>query len=392
MNEVRLGEQLYVLGRDVLSSDVEARDQRGAKDPGDWRPLWRAAAAAGVLGLILPRPFGGLGLPVLQAVRLLHRLGEGCRDNGLLLALNGQLWAMQMSILEFGDDAQKRTWLPRLADGSVLCAHAVTEAGSGSDISAIQSRAEKTRDGYRLNGEKVWIGMAPAADIAQVFAVTNTDHGAWGLSTFLVELDRPGVTRAGIFDKSGHRTVPTGRLIFEDVSLPDSARLGREGAGNGIFNRSIDWERRFIFASHVGAMKRQLDETIAFAHERAPGGVPIATHQSVSNRLADMQLRYEMSWMLIERAAREVDAGVVNRMTAPLVKLSVAEALLANAEDALRVRGSDGYLTGETERMLRDMAGAVTLGGTSDIQRRVIAALQRGHVAGGVDAMPDLFT
>ena len=372
-----LNERLFALGRDTLSLEVEARDRRGAKDPADWRPLWQAAADAGVMRLVLPTAYGGLGLKVLPAVRALHRLGEGCRDNGMLLALNGQLWAMQMSIMEFGDEAQKSSWLPGLADGSILCAHAVTEPGSGSDISAIRSRAEPVAGGYRLNGEKVWVGMGPAADVAQVFAVTNPDHGAWGLSTFLVELDRPGVVHDEIFDKAGHRTVPAGRMTFSNVELPESALLGREGAGNSIFNRSIDWERRFIFASHVGAMKRQLDETVAFAQQRAPGGVPIATHQSVGNRLADMQLRYETSRMLIERAAQEIDDGVVNRMTAPLVKLHVAEALLANAEDALRIRGGAGYLTGETERMLRDMAGTVTLGGTSDIQRRLIAAMQR---------------
>lgn len=372
-----LGDALFDLGREILSRDVIARDQRGAKDPADWRPLWDEAAKAGVLKLVLPQAYGGMGLTLLDAVRALHRLGEGSRDTGMLLALNGQLWAMQMSILEFGTEDQRQRWLPPLASGEILCAHAVTETASGSDAMAMQTRAERTETGYRLTGDKVWIGTGPAADVAQVFAVTNPDHGAWGLSAFLVDLTLPGVTRGEIYDKTGHRTVPAGPIRFDRVEIPQDARLGSEGAGQTIFTRSIDWERRFIFASHVGVMKRQLDEAIAFAARRSPGGTPIDSHQSVTNRLADMRTRWLTARLLIEEAAREIDEAREDKATAPLVKLAVSEALVEQASDAMRLRGGDGYKRGEEERMMRDMAGAVTLGGTSDIQRRVIAAVQR---------------
>lgn len=371
------GNRLFALGRDVLSHDVDARDRRGAVDSSDWRPLWQKAASAGVLGLVLPEEYGGAGLPVLTAIHALHRLGEGCRDNGLLLALNAQIWPMQMSILEFGNADQKQAWLSQMVEGSVICAHAVTEAEAGSSALSMQTRAERTATGYRISGTKTWIGMGPAADVAQVFAVTNPDHGAWGISVFIIELDRPGVRRDMRIEKSGHRTVPTGRIELDAVDVPTSALLGREGAGQSIFNRSVDWERRFIFSSHLGAMKRQLDETIEFARNRAPGGVPIDRYQSITNRLADMQVRYETSCLLIQNAATEIDTRQEDRMTAPLVKLAVSEALLANAESALRIYGGDGYATGEIERSLRDMAGTVTLGGTSDVQRQLIAALQK---------------
>lgn len=371
-----LGDRLFELGRDVLSRDVEARDKRGAKDDADWRPLWEATAKAGVFGLALPSAYGGAGHTVLDTVRALHRLGEGCRDNGMLLAIGGQLWAMQMSVHEFGSEAQKNSVLPEMVKGALLCAHAVTEAESGSDSMAMKTRAEKTADGYRLNGEKIWIGMGPVADIAQVFAVTDPTRGPWGLSTFLVDLRSAGVTRGEVYDKTGHRTEPAGPIRFSDVDVPDDARLGPEGAGQSIFNRSIDWERRFIFAAHVGAMKRQLDDCVAFAKTRQPGGTAIMQHQSVSNRLADMYTRWRTSKLMIEEAAREIDAGREDRTTPAAVKLHVSEALLANAMDAMRIGGGAHYLTGEAERMLRDAAGAVTLGGTSDIQRKIIAALQ----------------
>jgi alkylation response protein AidB-like acyl-CoA dehydrogenase len=375
-----LSDIFFHLGRDILSTEVEERDKRGAKDQSDWLPLWNAAAKAGAFGLVLPEEYGGLGLPMLDAVRILHRLGEGCRDNGMLLAINGQLWAMQMSIFEFGSDAQKARWLPGMIDGSTICAHAVTEVNSGSDVTGIEARAEKIDGGYRITGEKIWIGMAPGATVAQVFAMTNPDVGYWGMSAFLVDLDSPGITRGEAYDKVGHRTVPAGQLSFDGVEVPDDALLAREGAGHAIFTRSIDWERRFIFTSHVGAMKRMIADSIAFSQSRAPGGVPISNHQSVENRLADMQLRYEQSRLMVEQAAREADAGIDNRMTAPLAKLGVAEALLDTALDAQRLRGGAGYLTGEVERMVRDMSGTITLGGTSDIQRRLIAAYQRAGV------------
>lgn len=372
-----LCEMAYALGRDHFSADVEGRDRRGARDDAEWRPLWDLAAGSGILGLAMPAAYGGSGLGILETIRILHRLGEGCRDSGMLLALNGQMWAMQMSILAFGTEEQRAAWLPPLISGERLCAHAVTEAASGSNAMAMTTRAEPIAGGYRITGEKVWVGMGPRADVAQVFAATNPDHGAWGLSVFLVDLDLPGVHRGEIYDKVGHRTVPTGPILFDRVEIPAAARLGPEGAGQAIFNQSIDWERRFIFAGHVGAMKRQLGETVRFARERRPGGVPIGDFQSVSNRLADMHLRWESSRLLIENAARELDEGRAGNTTAATVKLHVSEALLANAEDALRIRAGQGYMTGETERMLRDAAGCITLGGTSDIQRRIIASLLR---------------
>jgi alkylation response protein AidB-like acyl-CoA dehydrogenase len=375
-------EEFRTLGADILSKDVEARDRRGAQDPGDWLDKWQAAARAGVLGLVLPRAFGGQDLPVVDAIKALHALGEGCRDNGLLLGLNGQLWAMQKTIFEFGNADQKQFWLPGLVDGSLICAHAVTEKNSGSDVTGIRTTAEKTSDGYRLNGEKVWIGMAPMAHVAQVFAITNPAHGAWGMSAFLVDLDTPGVSRSAPYDKSGHRTVPAGQIIFDDVHVPDSALIGREGSGHAIFTQSIAWERCFIFSSHLGAMKRQLDETVDYARRRSTNGTPIINHQTVANRLADMQVRYETARLMIENAAREMDAGSLGRMTPAIVKLTVAEALLANALDAQRVHGANGYLFGETERMVRDMAGTITLGGTSDVQRLLISAFQKATPLG----------
>ena len=158
-SEAELFERMDCLG-ELLSQDVDARDVRGAKEASDWRPLWQAIADAGVLGLVIPREYGGMGLDTLTAVRAIHRLGEACRDNGMLLAINGQLWAMQMSFWQFGSEEQRRQWLPGLIDGSVVCCHAVTEAASGSDAMSLRTRAERTEDGYRLSSEQMRFDLA----------------------------------------------------------------------------------------------------------------------------------------------------------------------------------------------------------------------------------------
>lgn len=362
--------------KDSLGHALVERDKRGAVDPEDWRALWRSAADYGVLGLNVPAVFGGQGLDVETAIIVLEAIGYGCRDNGLTLGLNGQLWAVQEPILSFGDDAQKNRYLPRMVRGDCIGAHAMTEPGSGSDAMAMTTTACKTGDGYVLNGEKTYVGMAPSCDMAIVFASTDPTRGAWGVSAFLVDADTPGFQKELAQDKMGVRTTPMGRLVFENCHIPASARLGPEGAGGAIFQHSMEWERRFIFTGHIGAMARQLDECVEFATSRNVFGRSISGHQSVSNRLADMKLRLETAQLLLYKAAWAMQRGDKNVLDAALVKLHLSEAFLANSLDAIRIHGGRGYLTeAGVERDLRDAVGGVIYSGTSDIQRNLIARL-----------------
>jgi alkylation response protein AidB-like acyl-CoA dehydrogenase len=364
--------------RETLDPGTAERDAAGADDPAGWRRLWQAAADHGLLGLCIPTALGGGGHDVLTAVLVLEAVGEGCRDNGLTLGLNGQVWAMQMAIMEFGTEAQQARWMPGLVSGRVIACHGVTEDGSGSDVNALAMTAEKDGGDYVLNGAKTLVGMATEADLALVFARTNPALGAWGMSCFLVETDRPGVTRGPKQPKMGLRSVPMGRIGFRDVRVPADALLGREGAGGTVFARSIEWERRFIFTSHVGSMRRQLDDALAFARTRKVHGGPIIAHQSVSNRLVDMQLRYETARLMLHRAAWQMATGRAGPMDAALTKLHLSEAFAASSLDAMRTYGGAGYLAGsDAERDLRDATGGVLYAGTSDIQRHLVAGLMR---------------
>ncbi len=372
---ITLGQNARKFAQAELSADIAQRDKRGAVDTADWRPLWDACANYGLLGLALPKALGGGGHDIQTTVHILQELGYGAPDGGLTLGLGAQIWSMQMPILEFGTEAQKADILPKLISGDMICAHAVTESHSGSDAMALTTRATKVDGGYVLNGEKVYIGMAPACDLAFVFATVNPDHGAWGVSAFLVEATSDGFIRKDQTQKMGTRTLPFGALEFVDCFVPDTAVLGKIGAGNAIFNRSLEWERRFIFTSQVGAMARMLDDCVSFAKTRDVFGGPIHTHQSVSNRLADMKLRLETAQLMLWRAAWEADQGAWDMARAAATKLHISEAYLASAMDAMRNFGARGYMEdAEIARNMRDALGGITYGGTSDIQRQIISA------------------
>jgi alkylation response protein AidB-like acyl-CoA dehydrogenase len=186
----------------------------------------------------------------------------------------------------------------------------------------------------------------------------------------------PGFRLSRSWEKMGLRTVPTGELILDDCFVPEENRLGPVGAGVSIFNGSMEWERSFIFASHIGAMERQLEKAISFAKERRQFGQPIGKFQSVSNRIAAMKLRLETARLHLYKAAWLKEHDKPAAMQAAMTKLYISEAYVRSSLDAISIHGSRGYLTEmEIERDLRDATGGVLYTGTSDIQRVVIAWL-----------------
>lgn len=356
----------------ALSERVAESDRAGSFD----RSKWDRVAASGVLGASVAVEWGGSGHDVLTAVAMLEGLGYGCRDNGLTVAVNGQMWAIQEPIARFGTDDQKRRYLPGLVAGELIGSHAVSEPESGSDTFSMSTTAVANSGGYLLNGHKTMISMGPASDVALVYAKTAPDRGRWGISAFLVDTNLPGVTTLGPFEKMGLRTVPIGDFVFEDCVVPQSALLGPEGAGASIFNESMEWERSFVLSCHVGSMARQLDETVAYARERHQFGQSIGQFQSVSNRIADMRLRLETSRLLLYRCAWLKSNNEKAPLESALANLHLAESFVANSLDAIRVHGGRGYMSEfEVERDLRDSVGGVIYSGTSDIQRGLIAGL-----------------
>jgi alkylation response protein AidB-like acyl-CoA dehydrogenase len=322
----------------------------------------------------MPERFGGANADILTTTLAMEALGYGCRDNGLIFALNAQMWSVQMPILTFGTAEQQDRFLPGLCSGEIIGAHGMTEPGSGSDAFALRTRARQREGGYVLNGTKTFVTSAPVADVALVFATVNPDAGIGGVTAFLVERGTAGFSVSRAIDKMGLRTSPMGDLVLDDCFLPESSRLGPEGAGVSIFNSSMEWERSGILASHVGVMERQLETCIRYARERVQFGQPIGKHQSIANRIADMRVRLDAARLMLYRVAWLKQSGKNAVVEAAATKLFLSESFVQSSHDAIRIHGGYGYATEfEVERDLRDAIGGTLYSGTSDIQRVIIA-------------------
>jgi alkylation response protein AidB-like acyl-CoA dehydrogenase len=357
--------------REALGQELRERDRTGTFRRDDWA----RCGAEGILGSHVPVAYGGQGLSAVATVVRHEALGYGARDNGLSLAIGAHIWNVLEPLVESGTEEQKQRFLPRLCTGELIAVNGVSEETAGSDAFSLTTAARKVEGGYVLTGRKSYVGMGPLADIALVLANAAPGAGKWGISAFLIERGTPGFTHGPAREKVGTRTNPMGDLIFEDCFVPVANRLGGEGAGVSLFSRFMNWERAFILAGHVGAMHALLDRCVAHAKTRHQFGQAIGKFQSVSNRLADMRVRLETSRLLMYQAAALKDRGQEATLECSMAKLHVAESLLASATDAVRVHGAQGYLAEfEVERELRDMLGSVIYGGTSDIQRNIIAS------------------
>ncbi len=355
-----------------LNGGLIERDRQGELS----RENWRKCAQFGILGLAIPEEYGGAGADILTTMLVMEALGYGCRDNGLIFAMNAQMWSVQHPILAFGTEEQKQKYLPGLCSGELIGAHGMSEPDSGSDAYSLRTRAERVENGYVLNGTKTFVSNAPLADMALVFATVDPAKGIGGITAFLVEKNTSGFSMSRDFEKMGLRTAPMSELILQDCFLPVENRLGLEGAGTSIFNSSMEWERSCILGSHVGAMERQLETCIRYARERRQFGQPIGKFQSVANRIADMKVRLETARLILYKVAWLKKMGKSAVMEAALAKLYLSECFVQSSLDAIRTHGGYGYMTEfEVERDLRDSVGGLLYSGTSDIQRTIIARL-----------------
>lgn len=352
-----------------------------AVGPDNLRAVWKKAAGFGLLGSIASKEFGGAELSARDFVDQMMSFGQGCRDNGFALGINAHIWTIQQPITKFGSPEQKERYLPNMLSGECIGAFALTEPTSGSDALSVATTALPSGDGYVLNGQKSFIGMAPVCDVAIVFANCAPEKGRWGLSAFLVRSDDAGVHRGQVQSKMGLGAVPMGHLEFKDCWIPNARRLGPEGVGAAIIQTTLNWERCFLLTSQVGAMARQLAECAEFISTREAFGQKISDYQSVSNRIADMRVRLETSRLMLEQAAQLYDQGQPLTQFAAMANLHISEAFLSSSMDAMRTFGGRGYLHASPASMdLNDATGGVIYSGTSDIQRQIISKMEIGQL------------
>ncbi len=368
--QARLQEAAIEFARENLGHDLRDRDRDEVFD----REGWKRCAEFGVMGMPVPKEYGGLGLGLTDLIAVMEGLGYGTGDLGLLFSIHAHMWTNVVPILEYGTEEQKLRWLPPLIDGALVGANAASEPDFGSDVYGMRTRAEKRGDTYVLNGTKTFVTNAPVADLFVAYATLDPKLGPMGITAFIVESSHPGVSVSRPIDKMGLRTSPMGEVIFENCELPASARIGREGRGIKVFECSMEWERGCILAGCLGSMRRRLEEAIRYARDRKQFGRSISKFQAVSHRIVDMKVRLDACRPLVYRIGRLKDQGRSAQLEASIAKLFVSEAHVAFATDAMRVFGGYGYMVEqEVEREVRDALGGIFYSGTSDIQRNNIA-------------------
>jgi alkylation response protein AidB-like acyl-CoA dehydrogenase len=326
----------------------------------------------GMLGVLVPEEYGGVGLSYRHYAMILEELGAVEGGIGLSVAAHNSLCANH--VLTFGSEAQRRTWLPRLAAGEILGAWALTEPEAGSDSGATKTTAVRNDKGWVLNGTKNFITHASVGEVAVIMARTKPGSDHHGISAFLVPLKTPGVSVGKHEDKVGMRVSDTASLNFEDCQVGLDALLGKEGDGFIQAMEILDGGRISIAALSVGIARGALDAAVAYAKERRQFGKPIAAFQAIRFKLADMATAVHAARLLTERAADEKDRGGKTTLLSAQAKVYASEVAVRVGEDAVQVLGGYGYCKDyPVEKFWRD-AKLCTIGeGTSEIQRLVIA-------------------
>ena len=356
----------------VVEPGAHERDVEGRFD----RDVWDQLGEFGLLGLPVPETYGGSGADIISTCLALEALADGGHDAGLGLSVGAHITIGTVPIWLHGTEEQKQRYLPKLCSGEHIGAMAITEPEAGSDAAGIKTRARREGDEWVINGSKIFITNGSIADSIIVIAVTDPDAGAGqGVSAFIVEKDNPGFAVSRDLDKMGTRSSPLSLLHFDDCRVPQEAVLGTEGAALWqVAFECFDWERTVMIASSIGGMKASLDAAVAYAKERNAFGKPIARHQAIQHKLADMKAYYDAARLVLYRAAWMKQEGLPHQAEASVAKLFVAEAAMRNALEATQIFGGYGYIKEyPVERSIRDAKLISIGGGTSEIQKMIIA-------------------
>ncbi|NNF53744.1 MAG: acyl-CoA dehydrogenase [Acidimicrobiales bacterium] len=340
---------------------------------------WLKCAEFGVQGLMIPTEYGGAGRSAVEGALTFEGLGLGTSDNGFVFALSSQSFAMQRALVTAGSEEQRRHWLPKLAAGSAIGCFAMSEPEAGSDTGAITTTATLNPDGtYSLNGAKAWVTLSPVADVIVVFATTDPSKGHWGITAFILETDRAGISVGPLQPKMGLNTCPFAEVTFTDCRVGGTDLLGNVGAGGSVFSGAVEAERAFLYAAQMGSMERVINLSIQRARSRQAYGQPIGKFQGISHKIAEMKLRHESARLLIYKAAELYDRGGSMTMAGALAKLQTSEMAVQSALDAMRIHGAAGYTSeAGVEAELRDAIGGLSYSGTSEIARNLIARMLR---------------
>ena len=347
---------------------VAAEYDEGAIFP---EAIYHKARELGIVNMVIPEAYGGVGASAFEEVLVGEELGYGC--TGISSSITVSALAL-LPILIAGNEAQKQYWIgERVSDAGQFVSYAVTEANAGSNVAGIQTRAEKRGASYILNGSKTFITNASHAHFYTIFAKTDPGAGHRGMTCFIVDRESPGLSVGKKFDKLGQRASDTAELVLENVEVPAENVVGAEGQGFYIAMKVFDHSRPGVAAAAVGLQRRALEESVKYAGEREAFGVPIYQHQAVGHKIADMAINYQASRLLTWQAAWQVDQGNVDPRVPAYAKAFAADMATKATVDAVQVFGGYGYMKEyPVEKLLRDVKIFQIYEGTSEIQRNII--------------------
>ena len=369
-----LGEDVDLLRESVRAFAAERIAPRAAEiDASNKFPrnLWPELGRLGLLGVTVEEESGGAGMGYLAHVVAMEEISRASAAVGLSYGAHSNLCVNQLRL--WGTPAQRQRYLPRLLSGEHVGALAMSEAGSGSDVVSMRCRAVRHADRYVLNGTKMWITNGPEADVLVVYASTNPEAGAHGITAFIIEKGMSGFSTGGKLDKLGMRGSDTCELVFQDCAVPAQNVLSHEGRGVEVLMTGLNFERVVLAGGPLGIMRACLDVVLPYVRERQQFGRPVGSFQLMQGKLADMYATMNASRAYVYAVARACDLGRAGRLDAAACILYCSERATAMALEAIQALGGNGYVNEyPAGRLLRDAKLYEIGAGTSEIRRMLI--------------------
>jgi isovaleryl-CoA dehydrogenase len=359
------------MARNFSKEEIEPLAEQIDKDDHFDLSLWKKMGEQGFLGITAPEEYGGAGLGYFEHALVTEEISRASASVGLSYIAHSNLCVNQIKLN--GTEEQKKKYLPKLVSGEWIGALAMSESGSGSDVTSMKTTAKKDGNKYILNGTKMWITNGPCADVVFVYAKTDTASNKHGISAFIVETDTPGFSCAQKLDKWGMRGSQTGELVFENVEVPAENLVKQEGQGVYILMSGLDYERLILSAGPVGIMQKCMDITMPYVVDRKQFGQSIGNFQIMQAKIADMYTNLQATRSMLYSCARMADSGIRNNKDFASLFLFASKNGVNVSLECMQAFGGNGYINEyECGRLVRDAKLYDIGGGTNEVRQWLI--------------------